>query len=111
MTLESSDRARHTTVDSDVLACNVGGTLRRQEGDGRGDFFGLAVAPQRHACAAFFSPRQAILALRRKTGRNQDSERTAFIFRGYGLADLAIAGLALREAEKTNLGLVIDSEE
>jgi ornithine cyclodeaminase/alanine dehydrogenase len=51
------------------------------------------------------------LALRRETGRNQDSERTAFIFRGYGLADLAIAGLALREAEKTNLGLVIDSDE
>jgi ornithine cyclodeaminase/alanine dehydrogenase-like protein (mu-crystallin family) len=51
------------------------------------------------------------LALRREIGRNQDRERTAFIFRGYGLADLAIAGLALREAEKANIGRVIDDEE
>ena len=51
------------------------------------------------------------LALRRDIGRNQDRERTAFIFRGYGLADLAIAGLALREAEKANIGRVIDDEE
>ena len=52
----------------------------------------------------------ADLVLRRQTGRTHDSERTAFIFRGLGLADLAIAGLALTEAEKANIGRVIDDE-
>lgn len=51
------------------------------------------------------------LVLGREMGRSHDSERSAFIFRGLGLADLAIAGLALTVAEKANIGRVIDEDE
>ncbi|HET7665208.1 MAG TPA: hypothetical protein VFK56_03850, partial [Mycobacterium sp.] len=53
----------------------------------------------------------ADLVLRRQPGRTNESERTAFIFRGLGLADPAVAGLALTEAEKANVGRVVDDEE
>lgn len=50
------------------------------------------------------------LVSRKEVGRSHEGERTAFIFRGYGLADLAIAGLALKESEKANIGITIEDE-
>ena len=50
----------------------------------------------------------ADLVTGRSRGRDAGDQRTAFIFRGLGVADLAIASLALSEAEKSNIGTVID---
>lgn len=43
------------------------------------------------------------LVLGKVEGRQQDEERTAFVFRGHALGDLALAGLAYRKAGKAGL--------
>ena len=42
-------------------------------------------------------------------GRSGPEERTAFIFRGYGLGDLALAGLAFRKAEEAGKGRLVET--
>lgn len=42
-------------------------------------------------------------------GRSNARERTAFIFRGYGLGDLALAGLAFRKAGEAGKGRLVET--
>jgi ornithine cyclodeaminase/alanine dehydrogenase len=44
----------------------------------------------------------------RVKGRTSPEERTAFIFRGYGIGDLALAGLAYQKAAAAGIGKLID---
>ena len=54
----SSDRAHQAAVDANVLSGDVGGTFRRKERDGRGDFLGLPVSLHRNALAPLLRLRE-----------------------------------------------------
>jgi hypothetical protein len=44
------------------------------------------------------------------TGRRQDDEKTAFVFRGLALGDLAVAALAYQRALQMGKGSQIDGD-
>ncbi len=61
-----------------------------------------AVLPNKLVPPAFVTGDLSGLVLGKFSGRNQDSDRNAFIFRGHAMGDLALSILAYQEASKRN---------
>jgi ornithine cyclodeaminase/alanine dehydrogenase-like protein (mu-crystallin family) len=61
-----------------------------------------AALPNKLAPPEFVTGDLSGLVLGKYSGRNQDSDRNAFIFRGHAMGDLALSVLAYQRASKGN---------